>query len=243
MNFLPFILPVLAAAVLATVHLLPEAGEMAPSAVQMDIPGKLGSWSTRSIPPSEEEIAILASDTRFAKAICLSPRPGEINLASGLPVPDRIDLSVVLSGHDLNNSIHRPERCMPAQGHVIGSSTDVEIKLPNGRTMDARRLISVQSLPTDETRMNYISFNCLTYYFFIGNHSITRDHLERTLIDVKDRLVRGMDQRWAYVSASMWYGKVPWIEEEITQEEADEKLRAFLAEFAVEQIDWEMIAR
>jgi hypothetical protein len=52
-----------------------------------------------------------------------------------------------------------------------------------------------------------------------------------------------MDQRWAYVSASMWYGKVPWIEEEITQEEADEKLRAFLAEFAVEQIDWEMIAR
>jgi hypothetical protein len=119
----------------------------------------------------------------------------------------------------------------------------VEIKLPNGRAMDARRLISVQSLPTDETHKNYISFNCLTYYFFIGNHSITRDHLERTLIDVKGRLVYGMDQRWAYVSASMWYGKVPWIEEEITQEEADEKLRAFLAEFAVEQIDWEMIAR
>ena len=241
MKFLPFILPALTAAALATVHLLPEAGEMAPSAVEMDIPGKLGDWSARTIPASKEEIDTLAKDTRFSKAICLSARDGEFDLASGLAIPDRIDLSIVLSGHDLNNSIHRPERCMPAQGHVIGSSTDVKIDLPNGRTLDARRLLSVQALPTDETRASYVSFNCVTYDFFVGNHSITRDHHERTLIDVKDRLVRGMDQRWAYVSASMWYGKVPWIEEEITQEEAEEKLRAFIADFAVEQIDWEMI--
>jgi hypothetical protein len=241
MKFVPLILPALTAAALATVHLLPEAGEMAPSAVKMDIPGKLGDWSTRTIPASEEEIAILAADTRFSKAICLSPRDGEFDLASGLAIPDRIDLSIVLSGHDLNNSIHRPERCMPAQGHVIGSSTHVVLDLPNGRSFDARRLLSVQSLPANESHTEYISFNCVTYYFFVGNHTITHDHIERTLIDVKDRLVRGMDQRWAYVSASMWYGKVPWIEEEITQEEAEEKLRAFLAEFAVDRIDWEMI--
>jgi len=241
MKFLPFILPVLTAAALATVHLLPEVGEMAPSAVKMDIPGSLGPWSTRTIPPSEEELAILAADTMFSKAICLSPRAGEFDIASGHAIPDRIDLSIVLSGHDLNNSIHRPERCMPAQGHVIGSSTDVGIDLPNGRSLDTRRLLSVQSLPTDETRTRYVSFNCVTYYFFVGNHSITHDHIERTLIDVKDRLVRGMDQRWAYVSASMWYGKVPWIEDEITLEEAEEKLRAFLTEFAVDRIDWEMI--
>ena len=58
---------------------------------------------------------------------------------------------------------------------------------------------------------------------------------------MKDRLVLGMDQRWAYVSASMWYGKVPWIENEVTIEEADEKLREFLIEFGEEQIDWDMI--
>ena len=241
MKLLPFILPVLTGAALATVHLLPEAGEMSPSAVEMDIPGKLGTWNTRAIPASEEEIATLAADTRFSKAICLSPRDGEFDLASGLAIPDRIDLSIVLSGHDLNNSIHRPERCMPAQGHVIGSSTRVALDLPNGRKLDARRLLSVQSLPVNEARTEYVSFNCVTYYFFVGNHCITQDHVERTLIDIKDRLLRGMEQRWAYVSASMWYGKVPWIEEEITQEEAEEKLRAFLTEFAVEQIDWEMI--
>jgi hypothetical protein len=58
---------------------------------------------------------------------------------------------------------------------------------------------------------------------------------------MQDRLVLGMDQRWAYVSASMWYGKVPWIEKEVSIEEADQKLRAFLMEFGEEQINWDMI--
>lgn len=237
----PVILPLLLAPLLASVHLLPEAGEMAPSAVNMEIPGSLGDWSTRTIPPSEEELAILAADTEFAKAICLSPRVGEFDIATGHSIPDRIDVSIVLSGHDLNNSIHRPERCMPAQGHVIGSSTDVRIDLPNGRQLPTRRLLSVQTLPANEERTQYVSFNCVTYYFFVGHDSITQDHIKRTLVDVKDRLVRGMDQRWAYVSASMWYGKVPWIEEEVTFEEAEEKLRAFIIDFATTQIDWDMI--
>jgi len=237
----PVILPLLLAPLLASVHLLPEAGEMAPSAVRMEIPGTLGNWSTRSIPASEEEIAILAPDTKFSKAICLSPRPGEFNFESGHAIPDRIDVSIVLSGHDLNNSIHRPERCMPAQGHVIGSSTDVKIDLPNGRQLNTRRLLSVQSLPTNEEHTQFVSFNCVTYYFFVGHDSITQDHIKRTLVDVKDRLVRGMDQRWAYVSASMWYGKVPWIDDEVSFEEAEEKLRSFITDFATRQIDWEMI--
>ena len=235
------ILPFLLAGLLATIHLLPEAGEMASSAVSMELPDDMGDWRMRNIPASAEELAILAEDTSFAKAICLSPRPGEIDFATGHAVPDRIDLSIVLSGHDLNNSIHRPERCMPSQGHAISNSKDFEIDLPNGRQLDVRRLLSVQSLPTNEERTEYVSYNCITYYFFVGHHRITQDHTKRTLWDMKDRLMLGMDQRWAYVSASMWYGKVPWIEEELTFEEADAKLREFLIRLAEEQIDWEMI--
>jgi hypothetical protein len=235
------ILPVLLGGLLSTVHLLPEAGEMAASAVKMDLPDSAGNWTMRTIPASERELMILATDTRFSKAVCLRPREGEVDLASGLAVPDRIDLSVVLSGHDLNNSIHRPERCMPSQGHVIGSSMDVSFELPNGRNITVRRLLSVQSIPTNEERTEYASFNCVTYYFFVGHDSVTQDHIKRTLMDMKDRLMRGMDQRWAYVSASMWYGKVPWIENEVTIGEADAKLRQFITEFGMEQIDWEMV--
>ena len=241
MKPLPLILPVLLAGALATIHLLPEVGEMASSAVSMDLPSRVESWTMRSQPASQDEVDILSSDTRFSKAICLSPREGEIDLASGLAVPDRVDLSIVLSGHDLNNSIHRPERCMPSQGHVISNSSDVDFDLSNGRKLKARRLLSVQSIPTNEAKTEYAKFECVTYYFFVGHNRITQDHLTRTLLDMKDRLFRGMDQHWAYVSASMWYGKVPWIEDNVSIEEADAKLQKFLSDFAEEQIDWDMI--
>jgi hypothetical protein len=60
---------------------------------------------------------------------------------------------------------------------------------------------------------------------------------------MKDRLVHGMDQRWAYVSVSMWYGKMPWIEKEITEAEADEKITAYLKNLASRQIRWEQVKR
>jgi hypothetical protein len=243
MKIHPIFLPVTLGALLATIHLLPAAGEMAASAVNMNLPASAGDWTFRPIPASAEELAILAADTSFSKAYCLRPREGEVDLASGMAVPDRIDLSVVLSGHDLNNSIHRPERCMPSQGHVIGSSSNVDVVMPNGREFRAKRLLSVQSIPTNEAKTEFVSFNCVTYYFFVGHDMITQDHLKRTLIDMKDRLMYGMDQRWAYVSASMWYGKVPWIDEQISIDEADKKLRKFIAEFGETQIDWDMIAK
>lgn len=236
-------LPLLMGSALGAVYVLPKAGKTAESAVKMELPGSTGGWSFEKIPPSQDEINTLKEDTEFAKAICLKARPGEVNL-QGYLVPDRVDLSVVLSGHDLNNSIHRPERCMPAQGHSITATSDVTLRMENGREFNAKRLRSVQSLKDPKTGKVVAKYNCVTYYFFVGHDRITNDHLERTLIDMKDRLVRGMDQRWAYVSASMWYGRIPWIsDKEVTEAEADEKLRKFLAGFSEKQIDWDQARR
>jgi len=233
-------LPVLLGGALGMVHLLPQVGAVAGSAVKMELPGSSGGWSFKSLPASKDELGTLTADTEFAKAICLRPRPGEVSIDGHL-VPDRLDLSVVLSGYDLNNSIHRPERCMPAQGHAITASSNVTLQLPNGRQFNAKRLRSVQTLKATSTGAKEVKFNCVTYYFFVGHDRITHDHLERTLFDMKDRLVRGMDQRWAYVSASMWFGKIPWIDKDIPEAEADAKLRQFVSEFAENQIDWDQI--
>lgn len=238
-----FILPVLVALILSSIYFLPQAGEMAPSAIKMELPHQIGAWMFQPKSPSEDEIKLLAEDTEFSKATCLSARPGEYHLESGSMIPDRIDLSMVLSGHDLNNSIHRPERCMPAQGHVIGSSSDVVMKMPNGRQIKAKRLLSVQSIALNEEHTEYARYQSVTYYFFVGRQVVTQDHLHRTLVDMKDRLLFGMDQRWAYVSASMWYGKVPWIEKEVSIEEADRKLQKFLIDLGIEQIDWDQIEK
>jgi len=239
-----WLLPLFLGGSFSAIYFLPKVGAVAQSAVRMELPATSGTWSLEGQSPSEAEIGTLKSDTQFSKAICLAARPGEVN-ADGYLVPDRVDLSIVLSGADINNSIHRPERCMPAQGHNITSSGDRVLKLPNGRQFATKRLVSIQAqrIRSNTDREEYAKFNCLTYYFFVGHDHVTNDHLARTFIDMKDRLVRGMDQRWAYTSVSMWYGKVPWIEKEITEAEADAKLQKFLADFAERQIDWNQVTR
>ncbi|MEI6653949.1 MAG: exosortase-associated EpsI family protein [Verrucomicrobiota bacterium] len=240
MKFPPLILPLFLAASLSSIYVLPRAGDVAQSAINMTLPANVGSWHFQNIPPTEAEIGTLDKDTRFAKAICFAPRPGEY-ASDGKSILDRADLSVVLSGYDLNNSIHRPERCMPAQGHNILSSKKVTLRLANGKAITARRLKSVQTLTHSNDRKQDRQFDCLTYYFFVGHDRVEYDHLQRTLSDISDRLVRGIDQRWAYVSISMWFGKMPWIENPVTEQEADEKLQLLLSHFAEQQIHWQQI--
>lgn len=240
MKATPLLLPVLVAAGLSSIYFLPSAGEVAQSAVRMELPKKTADWEFNDIPPSEAEISTLAKDTEFAKAICFQSRPGEY-YTNGEDVRDRIDLSIVLSGADINNSIHRPERCMPAQGHNILASAERLIHTGTGRKVKVKRLHSVQRIPTNADRTEFIELDCVTYYFFVGHDTITNDHYGRTFVDMKDRLLKGMDQRWAYVSTSTWFGKLPWVGAEITEAEADAKLTDFVKDFLEQQIAWDQL--
>ncbi|MES2659841.1 MAG: exosortase-associated EpsI family protein [Verrucomicrobiota bacterium] len=246
-----WLLPLFLGASLSAIYFLPSAGAVAPSAVDMELPEASGSWDLENVPPSPDELTVLSRDTEFSKAICRSIRSGEISI-QGFPVRERVDLSVVLSGADVNNSIHRAERCMNAQGHDIHSSNNLTLDLSGGRRLPVKRLVSVQSrnIASQGERERYAKFNCLTYYFFVGHDQVTNDHLKRTIIDMKDRLVRGMDQRWAYVSATIQYGTVaeaaydgrpPTVTFDVTESEADAKLQAFLTQFARNQINWDQI--
>ncbi len=225
---------------LSFIYLLPQADKPLPSAVNMALPSHLTTWQLQHIPPTKDEIGSLGLGTEFSKANCFRARFGEYN-AEGYAVPDRIDLSIVLSGNDMNTSIHRPERCLPAQGHLIRDSSPTQIIMVDGEEITAQRLLTTQYIKNPETGEVTHQFDCLTYYFFIGHDKITHDHYQRTFIDIKERLIMGREQRWAYVSASMWFGKLPWIEKPVDEKEADQKLKEFLAGFAKSQIDWEMI--
>lgn len=242
MNSRFILLPVILAGGLGSIYFLPKAGDVAAAAVNMELPETVTEWMLQSIPPSEAEIGTLGPDTKFSKAICRAPRIGEFTI-DGLRIPDELHLSIVLSGYDLNTSIHRPERCMPAQGHTDISSKDVPLKVAGEREFKVKRLTSTQRLKSQGSDGESLEMKCITYYFFVGHDRITNDHLERTFIDMKDRVVRGMDQRWAYVSASMWYGKLPWIEAVVSEEEAEGKMQDFIRNFSAEQINWDQIRR
>jgi hypothetical protein len=226
---------------LGGVYLLPQVGLVAQSAVNMDLPDHSGSWTFQNQPPTEAEIGTLAKDTEFAKALCYRERPGGLN-AYGNPSYDQMQLSIVLSGSDINNSIHRPERCMPAQGHQITDSSSRILKLPNGREFPTRRLVSIKTSPDPRGGDRGIQSNCLTYYFFVGHDRVSNNHYGRTFYDMKDRVMHGVDQRWAYVSVSMQYGKIPGeTGEGVSESETDANVVKFLTDFSEKQINWAQI--
>ncbi|WP_411826377.1 exosortase-associated EpsI family protein [Luteolibacter sp. AS25] len=234
------LLPFVVGGSLGSIYFLPQARETRESAISMELPASSEEWVLKGRPPSQDEIGALGEETQFAKAICLRARPGEFSV-EGYAIPDRIDLSIVLSGKDMNTSIHRPERCLPAQGHLIKNSSPITIQIPNGKEVTVQRLKSTQLIKDPETGEVTDELDCLTYYFFVGHDRVTNAHLERTLIDMEDRLIKGADQRWAYVSTSMWYGEMPWIDEVVTEKEADAKLASFISGLVEKQIDWAQI--
>lgn len=229
------LLPVLLALLLGVVHLLPERGRVAESAISMDLPLALGDWQGTRIPETQLERDILAKDTEFAKADYRRPH--------GLADFDRVSASVVLSGYDINNSIHRPERCLPAQGHRIHAKTRRVIKLPDGRSLPVCQLDTRQRLRVREGADEAVDVDSLVYYFFVGHRRLTDDHYQRTFIDMKDRLLHGRDQRWAYVTVATLQGELPWAGRTIPREEAEARLAGFCAEFAARAIDWEQVER
>jgi hypothetical protein len=42
----------------------------------------------------------------------------------------------------------------------------------------------------------------LNYYWFVGASDITASHFQRTYIDIRDRILYGYNQRWAYITVA-----------------------------------------
>lgn len=216
------------------------------SAMNLEIPPRIGSWNAETFAASQKEIKTLAADTTFAKAVCTRPRSEEMSYIYGTSPTDQVDLSIVLSGYDLSNSIHRPERCMPAQGHRGLLASKSKIDLDNGRTLPLTKILSKRDITfvDEQEKKHHLTFNYLTYYFFVGHEEVTEDHTHRTLIDIVDRVAKGEAQRWAFVMVSMPYqDEAPheYGAPLLTEELADKKIRQILAELAEKNIDWERI--
>jgi EpsI family protein len=171
----------------SAVFLLPAAAKSQPVGIKLELPQSLGIWYGKEQKISERELQILAPDTEFARKEYTNGRG------------DTIVASIVLSGHDPDNSIHRPERCLPAQGWTIADSRTRTIPVDHGEEkLEVNRLHNVREMPTRDGRI--VPVYNLDYYWFVGYHHRTASHLERTWIDIQDRLLKGYNQRWAFVT-------------------------------------------
>jgi len=178
----------LLAAGLSTVFVLPRAAALAPAAVRLELPAELGAWTGRELAVSDRERESLGPETAFAKRIYTNSAGEEVQVI------------LVLSGSDMNTSIHRPERCLPAQGWTITGNTSRAVPLAAGGDLPATRLTNVRSVPVQDGRP--VLLTSLAYYWFVGAEEVTGSHVGRSWIDLRDRILAGTNQRWAYATVS-----------------------------------------
>lgn len=201
----------------STVFLLPAISQTSPAGIAMTLPHEVGVWTGEKIAVTQRERDTLSKDTEFARRVYTDLEH------------DQILVSIVLSGEDMASSIHRPERCLPAQGWNVESSTRRTIRLQNGKSLELTRLQNAQLVTgPDQRRLTLQSFD---YYWFVGYNDMTASHLVRTGIDLRDRLLHGFNQRWAYVTvaAIVTEGVQP---PQRTEQQTAEMLEGFILDLA-----------
>ena len=172
---------------LSAIFFLPKAPATSPVGIALKLPIWVGDWIGEDAEVTPRELEVLAKDTEFARKIYVSP------------AGDKIFVSIVLSGEDMTSSIHRPERCLPAQGWNLQNTSQRTIPISDARSLKTTQLLSVRMV---EGKKQRVAIKNLTYYWFVGYSDITPSHFTRTMFDLRDRVLHGFDQRWAYVTVS-----------------------------------------
>jgi EpsI family protein len=199
---------------LGSVFLLPKKIEIQPAAIDPALPSFVGEWYGADQPVSQGERESLGPDTQFVRKLYTNARG------------DQVYVSIVFSGPDMSTSIHRPERCLPAQGWTIADSRVAKIPIGD-KILKVTRLHDVRRFRNGNGELANVY--ALNYYWFVGHNARTPSHYERTWIDIRDRVLKGENQQWAYVTVTSTitkglqsFGK--------SEEETDEMLKRFVGE-------------
>ena len=241
-----FAAPLLLALLLSLIYLVPNNPQLQEAAISADLPegAELPGWYGERVQESKEEREALAADTRFSKAIfrrCKNRYDADAIFLSSkstycgdyLLNGPNISVSIVFSGSDMNSSIHRPERCLPSQGHQELVGEDRTLNLKNGQSIVFRRLSSYTLPGTKRSKRT----EHIHYYVFVGHDSIQHTHLGRTFRDMWDRVVQGRVQRWAYFQiGAEWGGDTG-----LTEQDAERALQELISELSAIQINWQQV--
>ncbi len=192
---------------LGAVGFVPRVQYSQPAGIELALPAALGEWRGRNAAVSDSERTELGPETEFVRKLYRN--------AGG----QEIFVSVVLAGRDMNTSIHRPERCLPSQGWKIAGAGTRRVRLDGSRALAVTRLRNLR--PAKDGKM----FCCLDYYWFVGCKETTPSHTTRMFIDLRDRLLKGCNQRWAYISI---LAAVPGGFDSPSEKQADEMMAAFI---------------
>jgi len=191
---------------LGCLYVLPKYHGAQPVGIALALPATVGEWSGVDKLVTQKEHDVLGKDTEFARKLYTTRYGAELYV------------SIVLSGQDVNTSLHRPDRCLPAQGWTITGQSTEALPLSDGTTIHAIRLHNESTNDANE--------HSIYYYWFVGCNDVVASPMQRSMIDWRDRLFRGYNQRWAYITvAAELRNDAPE-----TQASADAAIKSFVAE-------------
>lgn len=171
---------------LSGVFLLPKQLGYQPVGVEMQLPTSLGGWIGQDTAVTQKEKDVL-QDSDFARKTYEN--------AHG----DHVLVSIILAGQDMMTGIHRPERCLQAQGWNTESADSRVLLQRDGKPLPVTRLLNSRQVVFNGK--SYPVGN-VAYYWFIGASRQTNSHMARVYYDSLDRIVKGYNQRWAMVLVS-----------------------------------------
>jgi EpsI family protein len=173
---------------LSSAFFLPKQIGFMPVGINLELPESLGEWWGRGVEVTQREKEVLGPDTDFSRK--------EYSNGRG----DVIQASIVLAGQDMMTSLHRPERCLAAQGWEFTPGDSRTIEIPGHGKLPVARLRNHKLIKKPDGKTAPLQNIC--YYWFAGSRDVTRSHLQRVRIDTMDRLSGGYVQRWAMMMIS-----------------------------------------
>ena len=110
-----------------------------------------------------------------------------------------IDMTIVTSGKD-KRSIHRPERCLTAQGYFIEDRRSITVKVPRSKrksvnVMKLRMIRTRTDLDTKESRTDKL----IVFYWYASVEHLTESNSRRLFHTAWDRMILGKNYHWSYV--------------------------------------------
>jgi EpsI family protein len=173
---------------MGSVYVLPRQLGYQPVGIVLELPEFMGEWWGHEADIQQKEREVLGHDTEFARKTYSSGRG------------DSVLASIVLAGQDMMTGIHRPERCLIAQGWEIGNQSKRVIDVPVIGRLETTRLHNVKHFRDADGRSVPVDSVC--YYWFVGHTDRVATHGERVWLDMRDRVLKGYNQRWGMVMIS-----------------------------------------
>lgn len=202
---------------MSMIFVLPKSRNTDPVGIRLGLPETLGEWSGKDLAVTEKEINVLGPETRFARK--------DYENTFG----DRILASIILAGPDMMTSIHRPERCLSAQGWEFAPGETRLIDVPGHGKLPITRLRTHRMAKNADGQPVRIDNIC--DYWFAGHTDLTASHESRVWLDSRDRILHGYVQRWAMIliSSDITAGREKFGRDEA---QTDAKLEDFIRQLA-----------